>query len=423
MNKILLKNVKLNREIVNISIENDTIKSIVSNHSEIVNLDEYEVFDAKGNTILPGLVDVHVHFRDPGLTYKETIETGSKAAAHGGFTTVFAMPNVKPVVDNPQALKNMLLKNKTDSCIETYQYASISSNLDQPDNTDINTMAQLGAIAFTNDGHGVQNTGVMYKAMLAAKQNNKAIVAHVEDDSLINHGVINSGKAAQKLGLPGMNGLSESSQLARDLVLAYKTGVHYHVAHISTAESVQLVRMAKELGVKVTAEVSPHHLLLDDSMISMDNPMMKMNPPLRSPKDRQALIAGLLDGTIDMVATDHAPHSKEEKSGSMLTASFGIVGLETAFSLMYTKFVKNGLVDLKTLLKWMSFNPLRTFNLKPNEIKVGAKANLTIMDLNAKYQIDSQEFLSKGKNSPFICEKVFGRTLLTLSNGKVAYRI
>ncbi len=220
-----------------------------------------------------------------------------------------------------------------------------------------------------------------------------------------------------------MNGLSESSQLARDLVLAYKTGVHYHVAHISTAESVQLVRMAKELGVKVTAEVSPHHLLLDDSMISMDNPMMKMNPPLRSPKDRQALIAGLLDGTIDMVATDHAPHSKEEKSGSMLTASFGIVGLETAFSLMYTKFVKNGLVDLKTLLKWMSFNPLRTFNLKPNEIKVGAKANLTIMDLNAKYQIDSQEFLSKGKNSPFICEKVFGRTLLTLSNGKVAYRI
>nr|WP_252898171.1 dihydroorotase [Apilactobacillus ozensis] len=234
---------------------------------------------------------------------------------------------------------------------------------------------------------------------------------------------MNSGKAAQKLGLPGMNGLSESSQLARDLVLAYKTGVHYHVAHISTAESVQLVRMAKELGVKVTAEVSPHHLLLDDSMISMDNPMMKMNPPLRSPKDRQALIAGLLDGTIDMVATDHAPHSKEEKSGSMLTASFGIVGLETAFSLMYTKFVKNGLVDLKTLLKWMSFNPLRTFNLKPNEIKVGAKANLTIMDLNAKYQIDSQEFLSKGKNSPFICEKVFGRTLLTLSNGKVAYRI
>ncbi|MCK8624188.1 dihydroorotase [Apilactobacillus xinyiensis] len=423
MNKILLKNAKLGHKLVNIAIENDIIVSIDEVDSKHSEFNDYKVFDALGNTVMPGLVDVHVHFRDPGLTYKETIKTGSYAAAHGGFTTVFAMPNVKPVVDNPQALKNMLSKNSTDSCIKTYQYASISSNLDKSDNTDIAAMAELGAIAFTNDGHGVQTAGVMYKAMLEAKKHNKAIVAHVEDDSLINNGVMNAGQAAEKLGLPGMNSLSESSQLARDLVLAYKTGVHYHVAHISTAESVTLVRIAKSMGVHVTAEVSPHHLLLDDSMISMDNPMMKMNPPLRSPKDRAALIAGLLDGTIDMVATDHAPHSQEEKTGSMLTASFGIVGLETAFSLMYTKFVKSGLVSLNTLLNWMSYKPLKAFDLAINKIEIGAKANLTVMDLNHAYQIDASQFVSKGKNSPFIGEKVFGKTLITISKGNVAYHI
>ncbi|WP_105956564.1 dihydroorotase [Apilactobacillus quenuiae] len=415
--KILIKHALLKNNLVDILLEHGIINAI---EPEIIE-DDARIFDAKYHTILPGLVDVHVHFRDPGLTYKETIEKGSMAAAHGGFTSVFAMPNVKPVVDNPEILKGQIENNKNKSLVHIYQFAAISSNLISYKTTNIEEMADLGAIGFTNDGHGVQDAETMYQAMLQAKVVNKPISAHVEDDSLINGGVMNAGSAAKKLGLPGMNSLSETSQLARDLVLAKASGVHYHVAHISTKESVNLLRMAKKEGVNVTAEVSPHHLLLDDEMIEMNNPMMKMNPPLRTLSDRKALIGGLLDGTIDMIATDHAPHSEKEKSGSMLTASFGIVGLETAFSLIYTHFVKSGLVNMQTLINWMSKNPAQQFNIDAGEIKVGAPANLTIMNLDDPYRIDVNTFLSKGKNSPFIGEKVYGKTMATFVDGKLAY--
>lgn len=416
--KTLIKNVYVNEELVNILIEDGKITAI--NNEENTSVDR--VIDGQKATALPGLVDVHVHFRDPGLTYKEDTASGSKASAHGGFTSVCVMPNVKPVVDTPHALAEQLVLNKANSVVHAYQYAAISKQLIAYKPTDFAEMNRLGAIAFTNDGHGVQNAETMYLAMQAAKEANKPLVAHVEDDSLINGGVMNESDAAKRLGLPEMSPLSESSQLARDLVLAKATGVHYHVAHISTAESVELVRIAKARGINVTAEVSPHHLLLDDSMITRDDPMMKMNPPLRSPKDRKALIAGLLDGTIDMVATDHAPHSEQEKSGSMRDASFGIVGSETAFSLMYTHFVKNGIVDLNQLIKWMSSNPANLFHLPAGQLRVGQPADITLMELDQPYQIDANDFLSKGKNSPFIGEQVYGKTKLTLVDGNIAYQ-
>lgn len=400
-------------------IEDNLIKQIAPT---IAPTPEMTVIEGEENTILPGLIDVHVHFREPGLTYKETIETGTKASARGGFTTVFAMPNVKPVVDNPESLQQMFELNQRDGVVKTQQYAAISSNLSALDNTDIEKMAQMGAIGFTNDGCGVQQANIMYEAMLKAKDVNKPIIAHVEDNSLTNQGVMNEGESSKKLGLPGISPLSESSQLARDLVLAHSTGVHYHVAHISTKESVELVRLAKQMGVNVTAEVSPHHLLLDDSMVESDNPMMKMNPPLRSKADRKALIAGLIEGTIDMIATDHAPHSQEEKQGSMTTAAFGIVGIETAFSLIYTKFVKSGLVDLATLVKWMSKNPAQAFHIQGGQLEVGQPADLTIMDLDSEYEIKAEDFLSKGTNTPFLEWQVFGQTKYTIVDGKIAYK-
>lgn len=415
----LIKNVILNGTSTAILIEDGIIKQLAPIIEEKA---EMTVIDGQQNTVLPGLIDVHVHFREPGLTYKETIETGTKAAAHGGFTTVFAMPNVKPVVDNPKSLQHMFDLNERDSVVKTLQYAAISSNLSALDNTDISKMAEMGAIGFTNDGCGVQQANIMYEAMLKAKEVQKPIIAHVEDNSLTNQGVMNQGESSRKLNLPGINSLSESSQLARDLVLAHHTGVHYHVAHISTKESVELVRIAKQMGVHVTAEVSPHHLLLDDSMVENDNPMMKMNPPLRSKADRKALIAGLIDGTIDMIATDHAPHSEEEKQGSMLEAAFGIVGIETSFSLIYTKFVKSGLVDLNTLINWMSKNPAKAFNISGGRLAVGQPADLTIMDLDKQYEIQAKDFLSKGTNTPFLGWQVFGQTKYTVVDGKVVYK-
>jgi len=378
--------------------------------------------DAQGALLTPGLVDVHVHFREPGFAYKETVATGSQAAARGGFTTVLAMPNLDPVPATPAAFTQIKANNEANGRVHIYQYAAISEGLTSADVSDMEALAADGAIAFTNDGKGVQTAATMLTAMQAAAKVKRPLVAHVEDESLVNGGVMNLGKRSKELGLPGIDPLAESSQLARDLVIAKATGVHYHVAHISTKESVDLVRIAKSQGVQVTAEVSPHHLLLDETDITGDNAYFKMNPPLRTPTDRQAVIAGLLDGTIDMVATDHAPHSLAEKQRSFIGAAFGITGIETSFQLMYTHFVKSGIATLEQLLQWMVVQPRVAFNLPgQSELTVGASADLALFDIAHAHTITADEFLSKGVNTPFIGATVYGQTVLTLVNGQVAY--
>lgn len=419
----LIKNAKIlwNNQLVPRDILID--KGIIQKISDHLENNAATTFDAKGAFLSTGLVDVHVHFREPGFEYKETINSGSKAAARGGFTTVIAMPNLNPVPDNEEKITNQIARNKQNGVIHIEQYGAISNNLTSTQVTNIKGMSTAGAKAFTNDGKGVQTANTMLQAMVAAASVNKPLAAHLEDDTLVHDGVMNEGEASIKLALPGITGLAESSQLARDLVLAKATGVHYHVAHISTKESVELVRIAKHEGVHVTAEVSPHHLLLSEEDINSDNAMFKMNPPLRTQRDREAVIAGLLDGTIDMVATDHAPHGKEEKQKSFRDAPFGITGIETSFQLLYTYLVKNGVMTLETLLERMVTAPVSAFQLQaPTSIVEGARADLALFDLENNYEIDTESFESMGKNSPFIGWEVYGKTLATWIDGEIVYK-
>lgn len=404
-----------------ILIEAGKIKAIGKNLAAMV--PSADVIDVSGKLVTAGLVDVHVHYRDPGLTYKETITTGSAAAARGGYTTVCAMPNVKPVPDTPDKLSKMVLRNKKEGRVNIEQYSSITKELKSEELVDFVAMKKAGAFAFSNDGCGVQTAGTMYLAMQQAAKLKMAIVAHVEDNSLLFGGVMNAGKKADEFGLPGILGVSESSQIARDLLLAQKTGVHYHICHVSTKESVELVRLAKQHGINVTCEVSPHHLLLADADITENDGKFKMNPPLRSKQDQKALIEGLLDGTIDMIATDHAPHSVDEKTGDMLKAAFGITGSETAFALLYTKYVKSGVFKLEQLLKWMSVAPAKLFAIKGKGTLIpGNFADIAVFDLENQVEIKEEDFLSKGTNTPFIGEKVFGMTTLTFVSGVKVYQ-
>ncbi|HEY4400158.1 MAG TPA: dihydroorotase [Lactobacillaceae bacterium] len=404
---------------VDVLIAGDKIMRIEP-HIDVV--DGTQTFDANGAFLTAGLVDVHVHFREPGFEYKETVASGSAAAARGGFTTVVAMPNLNPVPDNIAALKTVLDKNKSDGLVHIEQYGAISADLTADKINDIQALSKAGAKAFTNDGHGVQHADTMYQAMQAVAQTGKVLSAHLEDESLLHSGVMNAGEAAAKIGLPGITGLAESSQLARDLVLAEATGVKYHVAHISTAQSVELVRAAKARGVQVTAEVSPHHLLLSDADIPGDNALFKMNPPLRSEVDRAAVLAGLLDGTIDMIATDHAPHGLEEKAKSMIDAPFGITGIETSFQLLYTHLVKSGVMSLATLIERMVVAPIDVFDLRaPRTLAVGEKADLALFDLADAHTIKFDEFASKGKNTPFVGWEVYGTTVATFVDGVKVY--
>ncbi|MCO6183864.1 dihydroorotase [Leuconostoc fallax] len=421
---LLIKNAKIlsdNQQTIqrDILIQDGTIQEIGDNLSDA----QADVFDAQGHFLTPGLVDVHVHFREPGFEYKETIQTGSLAAARGGFTTVMAMPNLNPVPDDQAKLAAQIARNQENSVIHVEQIGAISKDLTDHTINDIQGMTEAGAIAFSNDGKGVQTADTMLQAMTAAAKAKRPLIAHLEDDTLLHGGVMNDGEVSQQLGLPGITGLAESSQLARDLVIAKVTGVHYHVAHISTKESVALVRMAKSQGVHVTAEVSPHHLLLSDDAIQKDDAYFKMNPPLRAQEDREALIAGLIDGTIDMIATDHAPHGTEEKQKSFAVAPFGITGIETSFQLLYTHLVKSGLLSLGTLIDRMLIAPVKAFHLDaPTQIAVGQRADLALFDLTNLTTIAVDDFLSKGKNTPFIGWQVYGETQATWVSGQQVYQ-
>lgn len=403
-----------------ILINGDKIQALGTDLEEIA--PDAKIFDLDGKLVAPGLVDIHEHYREPGFTYKETIETGSKAAARGGFTTVCTMPNLNPVPDDVETFKKQVELNEANSCIHLYQYAAITKDETSDEVVDMEALKEAGAFAFSNDGHGVQSAGVMYEAMEKAAKAGLAICEHVQDDSLYHHGVMNAGKKADELGLPGILGVSESAQLARDIMLAKATGVHYHVCHVSTKESVELVRLAKEYGINVTAEAAPHHVLLSEEDIDGNDGYYKMNPPLRSKEDQYAVIEGLLDGTIDLIATDHAPHSREEKAGDMRKAAFGIIGNETAFACMYTALVKNGEMELAQLLDLMSYNPAKLFGLDAGVIAPGKQADLAVLDLDHPEVIEEADYLSKAVNTPFTGNEVYGMTTMTFVSGKLVYR-
>lgn len=371
------------------------------------------VYNSSQYMIFPGFCDVHVHLRQPGFSYKETIKTGTQASAHGGYTTVFSMPNLKPVPDSAEHLKEQLDIIKKDAVINVLPYGAITVGQNGEELSDMEGMAK-DVIAFSDDGRGVQSEEMMKEAMLRAKALGKIIVAHCEDNSLLHGGYVHDGVYASKHSHRGICSESEWKPIKRDLELCRQTGCAYHVCHISCKESVELIRQAKAQGIDVTCETGPHYLILTDEDLKEDG-RFKMNPPLRSKEDRQALIEGVLDGTIDMIATDHAPHSQEEKSRGLEKSAFGIVGIETAFQLLYTHLVKKNIISLERLVELLAVNPRKRFGLEYDN-------SFTVWDLDKNTVINPSDFLSMGKATPFEGEEVFGECELTVCNGKTAYK-
>ncbi len=366
----------------------------------------------KNYVIFPGFCDVHVHFREPGFSYKETIETGTKAAAHGGYTVVCTMPNLNPVPDSAEKLAIEQEIIDRDAVIDVIPYGSITVNEDGKELSDMDVLAPK-VIAFSDDGKGIQEEDMMRKAMIKAKSLGKMIVAHCEDKSLIHGGYIHDGEYARLHGHIGISSESEWRQIERDVRLSKETGCAYHVCHVSTKESVEIIRQAKKEGINVTCETAPHYLVLTDMDLKEDG-FFKVNPPLRSEADRQALIEALKDGTIDIIATDHAPHTIEEKSKGLKDSAFGYTGIETAFSVLYTDLVKTGIIPLEKLIELLVVNPRKRFGIPFTN-------DFTVWDLSYELTIDPQNFISKGKAMPLIGKQVFGKCILTVAGGKIAY--
>lgn len=364
--------------------------------------------------IFPAFCDVHVHFREPGFSYKETIRTGSLAAARGGYTDVCTMPNLNPVPDSAENIKKQIEIIERDAAVRVHPYAAITVGEKGETLTDMKALSPY-CIAFSDDGKGVQSEDMMREAMIKVKAHGKIIAAHCEDNSLLCGGYIHKGEYARLHGHKGICAESEWKPIERDLRLAKETGCKYHVCHISCKESVELIRKAKAEGVDVTCETAPHYLIFND-MDLKESGNFKMNPPIRSEEDRQALIKGLQDGTIDMIATDHAPHSSEEKSRGLENSLMGIVGLETAFPVMYTYLVKKGIITLERLIELMAINPRRRFGLQNTD-------DICVYDLQSEYKIDPGEFKSKGKSTPFDGMTVSGKNLLTICGGKAVWNI
>lgn len=362
--------------------------------------------------IFPAFCDVHVHFREPGFSYKETILSGSRAAARGGYTAVCTMPNLNPVPDSPENLEPQLEAIRKSAVIAVYPYAAITKGEQGLVLSDMEALAPQ-VIAFSDDGRGVQSSEMMEQAMKRAKDLGKLIVAHCEDNALLHGGYIHDGAYAKAHGHRGICSESEWGPIARDLELAAKTGCGYHVCHISTRQSVDLIRQAKKSGVDVTCETGPHYLVMDDGLLQEDG-RFKMNPPLRSPEDREALLEGLLDGTIDMIATDHAPHSAEEKARGLEKSAFGVVGLETAFPILYTYLVHTGLLTPEALVNKLVWNPRKRFAIPMGN-------DFSVWDLDAQYAIDPADFLSQGKATPFAGWNVHGKCMATFHDGQAVY--
>lgn len=388
---------------------------------ELSRSDSPAVLDCSGKYIVPGFADVHVHLREPGFSYKETVATGTAAGARGGYTALCSMPNLNPPPDTPEHLAVQLEAIRRDARIRVYPYGCITmGQTGRGEVTDMAALSQAGAVAFSDDGKGVQQEERMHEAMERAAALGQMIVAHCEDESLLTGGWIHEGVYAAAHGHKGISSASEWKQVERDLKLAEETGCRYHVCHVSTKESVELIRQAKARGVRVTCETGPHYLVLCDEDLQEDG-RFKMNPPLRGKEDRDALIAGLLDGTVDMIATDHAPHSAEEKGRGLEKSLMGIVGLETAFPVLYTHLVLPGVLTLEQLVERMSVRPRQVFGL-PGGLEPGQPADLAVLELTEEYEINPGTFLSMGRATPFAGWKVRGRNTMTMVEGQIVWQ-
>ncbi|WP_310605007.1 dihydroorotase [Anaerosporobacter sp.] len=381
-----------------------------------------EVIDATACYVMPGFIDLHVHLREPGFEYKETIKTGAMAAARGGFTSICAMPNTNPAIDSAQMVASLNDKAKKDAVVHVLPVGAVTKGQIGEELADIAGMVKEGAVAISEDGKSVMDTALYQKAMTIAKEEGIVVLAHCEDKSLVRGGVMNAGKTAETLGMPGITNAVEDVISARDILLAKEAGVKLHLCHCSTKDSAWMVEKAKEEGLPVTAEVCPHHFVLADEDIVEDDANYKMNPPLRSREDVNALKEALRNNVIDVIATDHAPHSEEEKKKSIKESPFGIVGLETAFALTVTELVNTGYLTPRQLVEKMSFNPAKVLGINKGTLQEGAIADIVIANPKEEYIIDTKDFASKGKNTPFQGKTVCGKILYTIVGGQVVYK-
>ena len=420
---ILIKNGRLINPSENLDKVMDIFveDGIIKEKAESIEKQADTVIDAAGCYVMPGLIDLHVHFRDPGLTYKEDIETGSKAAAKGGFTTVCCMPNTKPVVDNVDTVKYIIEKGKKVGLTNVLPVGAVTKNMAGVEITDVEELKKAGICAISEDGKSVMNSGVYRKAMKNAAKANVPVLAHCEDINLVEGGVINLGDKSSELGVKGISNAVEDVIAMRDIMLAKETGATLHLCHCSTKDSVEMVKRAKEEGIKVTAEVCPHHFSMCSDDITSNDGNFKMNPPLRAREDMEALIKGLQYDIMDVISTDHAPHSAEEKAKDLEHAPFGIVGLETSVALTVTNLVKKGYLTPMQMAAKMSYNPAKVLGIPKGTLDEGKIADITIIDPDKEYTIDVNTFESKGKNTPFDGYKVSGEVEYTILNGKIVY--
>lgn len=424
MEKILIKNGRVvdpanyidgKKDIL---IEDGKIKKVAD---FIVEDEDTNVIDADEKVVMPGFIDLHVHLREPGFEYKETIETGSKAAARGGVTSICPMPNTKPVIDSPESVKD-LLKRAECSPVHILPIGACTIGQEGKELADIEGMKDAGIVALSEDGKSVMDSTLFRKSLKEAARLDLPMFSHCEDKALVEGGVMNKGQKSEELGLPGITNSVEDVIVARDIIMSKEAGNRLHLCHCSTADSVVLVEMAKKQGLPVSAEVCPHHFTMSDDEITEDNGRFKMNPPLRNREDVDALKEGLKTGIMEVISTDHAPHGKEEKDQSMLKAPFGIVGLETSFALGYTELVDKGVLTLSQLVEKMSVNPAKVLGIDKGNLAPGKAADIVIADITKEYKIDSSKFVSKGKNTPFDGKKVKGRVITTIVDGKIVYK-
>lgn len=401
-------------------VESDRFSHFAKNRA---GSEEVTVIDASGKYVMPGFLDLHVHLREPGFEYKETIRTGTEAMAKGGFTAVCPMPNTKPVIDSPEMIRKILEIAKRDSKIHVYPVGAVTKGQLGKEKTDIAGMVLAGAKAISEDGKSVMDAGIYREAMREAAKAGIPVLAHCEDKNMVGHGAMNAGKKAEELGIEGITNSVEDVIVARDILLAKETGARLHLCHCSTEDSVRMVREAREDGLAVSGEVCPHHFSLTEDDIPGDDANYKMNPPLRSKRDVETLKRGLAEGVMEAISTDHAPHGEEEKKKSMAQAPFGIVGSETAYALAVTHLVKEGYLTPMQLVERMSTGPCRILGVPGGSLADGMPADIVIADMESEYTIDKNTFVSKGKNTPFHGTKVYGRIYYTIVEGKIVYQL